>query len=433
MKANISPCERIAGSPALPADKSIAHRTALLAALADGKTEIIGYPDAEDPQSTLRCLTQLGVQIEKTKNALIIHGVGKKGLRRPKEPLDCGNSGTTMRLLTGILSGQLFESVLTGDASLSARPMERIAAPLREMGAQIELDNGHAPITLKRSALHGITYRLPVASAQVKSCMLLAGLFASGKTTVIEPQATRDHTERMLDLPVAIIDGERHITVDPHTVIPSGMRRIPRDISAAAFFLSAAAILPNASLELKGVGNNPSRTAFLDTLRAMGGIFLVQNERTEGNEPIADIRAYPSPDGLRGVEVGGEIVSNLIDEIPVLAAAATYAQGTTVIRDARELRVKETDRIAATAEVLRAMGASVEEHEDGLQIEGEKRLQGGDVDAAGDHRIAMAAAVAALGAEGPTTIHGAEAAAISFPGFWEALRSVTSGETVVLK
>ena len=430
----VHPAAALAGSPALPADKSVAHRAALFAALAEGESEIVGFSDAADPRSTLACLRALGVEVEERADvlgdegvpSLHVQGVGVRGLRAPSGPLDCGNSGTTMRLLAGVLAGQPFVSTLTGDASLSARPMGRIADPLRQMGARIALRDGHAPIQIEGAALAGMTYRLPVASAQVKSAVLLAGLAASGTTTVVEPVATRDHTERMLELDVLTVGGERHISVEGGRTIRPRLWAVPRDVSAAAFFLVAGSVAEAATIELTGVGLNPTRSGVLDVLRAMGADIRVTNERERGGEPIGDLRVE-APGGLSAVEIGGAIVPNLIDEIPVLAVAAAYAEGRTVIRDAAELRVKETDRIEATAAFLRAMGASVEERPDGLVIEGGRPLHGATVDACDDHRIAMAAAVAALGASSPTTIRGASAAAVSFPGFWSALDSVAAG------
>ena len=429
MTVTIHPTPALAGRPPLPADKSIAHRAAIFAALASGETEIVGYSDAEDPQSTLACLRQLGVEMEWREGSLFVQGRGPDGLRPPEAPLDCGNSGTTMRLLAGVLAGRPFQSVLTGDASLSRRPMERIAAPLREMGATVEMADGHAPLAISGGTLSGITYRLPVASAQVKSAVLLAGLGARGETTVIEPEPTRDHTERMLGLDAIEIGGERHVSVEGGREVMARLRVVPKDVSAAAFFLVAGACAKEGRIEMAGVGLNPSRTALIDVLRAMGAPIRASNERDRAGEPLADLRVEPA-DGLVGVEVGGAIIPNLIDEVPILAVAATQATGRTLIRDAAELRVKETDRIEATAAALRAMGAHVEERPDGLVIEGGAPLHGAEVDSRHDHRIAMAAAVAALSASGETMIHGADAAAVSFPGFWEALEAVAGQGTV---
>ena len=428
MTVTIHPAPGLAGRPALPADKSIAHRAALFAGLADGESEIVGFSDAADPQSTLACLQQLGVQMETREDSLFITGRGLDGLRQPERPLHCGNSGTTMRLLAGILATRPWESVLVGDASLSSRPMARIADPLREMGARVDMTDGHAPVTIQGGRLRTITYRLPVASAQVKSCVLLAGLGATGETTVIETAPSRDHTERMLGLDVLDIGGERHISVEGGRAVRARLRVVPRDISAAAFFLVAGALAEESRIEMRSVGLNPSRTALIDVLRAMGAPITVTGERMRAGEALGDLRVEAA--SLTSVTVAGEIIPNLIDEIPVLAVAATQAAGTTTIRDAAELRVKETDRIAETARFLRAMGADIEERPDGLAVRGPTPLHGAEVDAKHDHRIAMAAAVAALSASTPTTIHGAEAASVSFPGFWDALEAVGGKGTV---
>lgn len=419
----VRPARRLQGTVPLPSDKSIAHRAALLAALGDGTSRLVHYPAAADPQSTLSVLRQLGVRIVEEEEALVVEGRGLEGLRPSAEPLDCGNAGTLMRLMTGILAGQPFDSTLVGDASLSSRPMGRVTRPLRQMGAVLELTDGHAPVTVRGGhPLRGIEYVLPVPSAQVKSCVLLAGLFAEGETTVVEELPSRDHTERMLGLDVFETEGRRHITISRGHVIPARTWAIPRDFSAAAFFLVAGAIVPGGELTLPGVGLNPTRSALLDVLRAMGAEITVMNEREFGGEPIADLVVRPS--ALQGVTVGGAIVPNLIDEIPILAVAAACAEGRTEIRDARELRVKETDRIDAMARNLRALGAAVEELEDGLIIDGGRPLQGAIVPSFDDHRIAMSMGVAGLVAHGETTIEDPHCADISFPGFWEALARI---------
>ena len=417
----VHPAETLLGEVPLPADKSIAQRAILLAGLADGTSHIVNFPASADPQSALSCMRQLGVQTADEDGILAVHGMGLHGLRAPDAPLDCGNSGTTMRLLSGILAGQTFDSVLVGDPSLSKRPMERIAEPLRAMGARIELTDGHAPIQIRGGArLNGITYPLPVPSAQVKSCVLLAGLYAEGETTVIESKPSRDHTERMLGLDVLEMKGQRYITVRNGHTIPAQTWAVPRDFSAAAFFLVAGSIVPHADLRMPGVGINASRSALLNVLRAMGARIAVENERVHAGEPIADLTVRSAP--LRAVRVDGDLIPAIIDEIPVLAVAAAVAQGRTEIRDAGELRIKETDRIAAMVANLRAMGADVEEFEDGLAITGSDRLQGATVDAFDDHRIAMAMGVAGLRARGETRIQGAECARVSFPGFWKLLK-----------
>jgi 3-phosphoshikimate 1-carboxyvinyltransferase len=426
MNQTVSQASSLRGAPTLPADKSISHRAALLSALGDGPSRIHNFPDSADPQSTLSCLRQLGVESRRNADGtMIVKGRGLEGLQPPSEPLDCGNSGTTMRLLAGILAGQPFGSVLSGDESLQKRPMERIADPLNAMDARVSLVDHHAPIRIRasRGGLSPIEYRLPVASAQVKSCVLLAGLFANGQTEVIEPVPARDHTERMLDLPIQEVGGDRHILVDGGTSIGARTWSVPGDFSAAAFFLVAATLVPDSEITLEGVGLNPSRTALLEVLRGMGADLTVTNERVEGGEPIGDIRVRSAK--LDGVDIGGRAIPNLIDEIPVIAVAAACAEGTSEIRDAEELRVKETDRLHAITENLRALGAEVEEQEDGLTIEGHgPNLLGTDVDSFGDHRIAMAMGVAGLVAHGETTIHDAGCARVSFPGFWEELHGL---------
>lgn len=422
----IHPVASLSGTVHVPSDKSVAHRAALLAALGDGVSEIRNYPASADPQSTLSCLRQLGVVIREESDRLVVEGAGLEGLRAADGPIDCGNSGTTLRLLAGILAGQPFSSTLVGDASLSRRPMARVTEPLGRMGAPIETEDGHAPVYLRGGRrLQGISYRLPVPSAQVKSCVLLAGLFAEGETTVIESVPSRDHTERMLGLDVFEMGGLRHLTVSGGQRIPARQWTVPRDFSAAAFFLVAGSIVPAGEVVLPEVGLNPTRSALLDVLRAMGAQIVVSNERVYGGEPVADLHVRPAQ--LNGVTVGGSLIPNLIDEIPVLAVAAACARGRTEIRDAAELRVKETDRIAAVARNLRAMGATVEEFDDGLAIEGGKKLKGTTVESFDDHRIAMSMGVAGLIAEGETRVVDAGCAAISFPDFWEKLAYLYEG------
>ncbi len=413
------------GKVELPGDKSIAHRAAIFAALSDGRCEIVNFPDSGDPRSTLHCLRQLGVTIEDGDQSVIVHGVGLRGLSAPDGPLDCGNSGTTMRLLSGVLAGQPFSSELVGDASLMSRPMDRIAAPLRSMGARITLDDNRPPVRIEGTdgPLKAIEYDLPVASAQVKSAVLLAGLYADGETTVIESVPTRDHTERMLRLETVSIGDRHRIIVKGGGAIPARTWAIPRDFSAAAFFLVAGAITPNADLIINGVGMNPTRAAALDVLTAMGARINVSRERTYGGEPIADLRVRSS--ALVGVRIAGATVPNLIDEIPILAVAAARADGVSEIRDAAELRVKESDRIKWIVQNLRSLGSEVDEHDDGMTIHGGAGWKARPVDSAGDHRLAMAMGVAALVTEGHTTIRDADCAEVSFAGFWTQLRTVT--------
>ncbi len=419
------PVSALHGTVLLPPDKSIAHRAMLLAAIGEGTSTVVGFPEAADPRSTKACMEALGARVTEDDGVLSVEGHGTRGLRAPSAPLDCGNSGTTMRLLAGLLAGQSFESVLVGDASLSGRPMRRVADPLAAMGARIATTDGHAPLHVTGAPLTGMVYRLTVASAQVKSCVLLAGMLAEGTTTVVEPVATRDHTERMLGLE-AVVDGvERRISVDGGHRVAAQTWTVPRDFSAAAFFLVAGSIVPEGDLVLPGVGLNPTRTALLDVLRRMGADIVASNARTVGGEPIADLVVRPAR--LRGVRVDGAVVANLIDEVPILALAAACADGVTEIRDASELRVKETDRIAAVAQNLRALGADVTEHPDGLTVRGGRRLTGAHLATHGDHRIAMMAGIAGLVAHGAVTTDDPGCAAVSFPGFWETLAGVVRG------
>jgi 3-phosphoshikimate 1-carboxyvinyltransferase len=413
----------LVGTVLLPADKSIAHRAALFSALSIGTSHIVGYPTSEDPKSTLSCLRQLGIQIASDEVGLSVVGKGLNGLVSPENALDCGNSGTTMRLLSGILAGQSFSSVLKGDYSLSSRPMGRIIDPLRMMGALIESNGGRAPLRIEGSQnLRAVEYELPVASAQVKSCVLLAGLFSKGITTVIENTPTRDHTERMLGLSSVTIGSKKYISVQGGQQKPAQMWSIPGDFSAAAFFLVAGSIVPNSALHLPRVGLNPTRTGLIDILRAMGADISIRNERIVAGEPIADLDVRSSE--LTGITIGGEIIANIIDEIPILAVAASVAAGETIIQDAAELRFKETDRISAMMNGLTTLGARIEEREDGLVISGGSSLTGGTVESFNDHRIAMAMGVAGLMASGDVRVEGANAAAVSFPTFWDVLQEL---------
>lgn len=436
MEQVISPTRRIGGEILVPGDKSISHRALMLAALAQGESIVHNLAPGEDVRSTARCLRALGVKISLKaahkgagRPMAVVAGVGFRGLRPSEGPLDAGNSGTTLRLLGGILAGQPFESVLTGDESLSRRPMNRIVEPLRRMGAQVESCEGHAPLRIQgpsEGRLRAISYELPVPSAQVKSCVLLAGLYAEGSTTVIEPVPTRDHTERLLArLGVPIECCENTITlVGPVTrELEPFEVRVPGDLSSAAFFIAAATLLPGSELLLRDVGVNPTRTGFLDVLRRMGARIKLLNEHEEGGEPVADLLVRGTS-RLQAIKLDGSELSRLIDEVPLLAVVATQAEGTTVVRGAQELRVKETDRLRAVALNLRRLGAHVEELPDGFILEGPQRLRGAQLESFGDHRIAMAFAVAGLVAEGETTIEGAEWAGISYPGFFAALERV---------
>ena len=421
MIRTVSNSIRFAGTAKLPADKSIAHRAALFASIADGASTLHNFPASADPQSTLSCLRQLGVPIETSQtNAVLIKGVGRDGFCEPNAPIDCGNSGTTMRLLSGMLAGQPFNSELIGDSSLSARPMRRIADPLQMMGAHISLTDGHAPIKIRRcDGLKGIDYRLPVTSAQVKSCVLLAGLWANGRTTVLENIPSRDHTERMLSLPVSRSMQVCSINSDVFHPIPSGTITLPGDFSAAAFILVATLIAGTGPVHLPNVGLNPSRTGLLAVLKQMGANIQITEHKTSEVEPIGDLTVQRTP--LHGVVIRGRQIPNIIDEIPIIAVAGAFAKGTTILRDATELRYKECDRIHATVTNLRKLGAEIEEFKDGFSITGMVPLRGATVSSYDDHRIAMAMGVAGLGAYGTTTIQNADAASVSFPEFWDTI------------
>ncbi len=428
MRATVRPLPSFRGEMRVPGDKSISHRAAILGSLGDGRTVARGFLSSADTDATLRCLAALGVHWTLEGDVLTVDGVGLSGFREPADVLDCGNSGTTMRVLAGALAGQPFLSVLTGDASLRSRPMERVATPLRSMGATVlTREGGLAPLVILGGALRPITYRLPVASAQVKSAILLAGLFTEGVTVVEEPAPSRDHTERMLAAMGADIRREEN------ALSVSGMSgglapldlTVPGDLSAAAFWMVLAACAPDAEVRLPAVGVNPTRTGIIDALEAMGACVEVSEERLSGGEPVADIVVRSSR--LRGASFGGDLIPRLQDEIPALAVAAVFARGRTEVRDAAELRVKESDRIAMLAGGLRAMGARIEELSDGFVIEGTGRLRGARVESHGDHRLAMAFAVAGLLAEGETAIEGAESVAVSYPGFWDDIDRLRAG------
>ena len=403
----------------MPGDKSISHRYAMLAAIAEGITRLDNFSTGADCASTLGCIKALGVAVERTENSIVIHGRGE--LQPPIAPLDCGNSGSTMRMLSGILAGQDFGSELTGDESLSRRPMARIIAPLEMMGAKISAQNaGRPPLHVTGGKLQAIRYNMPVASAQVKSCLLFAGLFANGRTAVVEPIRTRDHSELALRaFGAELTQAGNEVRIEGGQKLKAIEAAIPGDISSAAFFLCAAGLFPGSQLVIDVLLMNPTRARLLDILIQMGiGISVTQLEEQHG-----ELRGTVKVEGrdLRGITLTGADTAALIDEIPVLAAIAPYTSDGIEIRDARELRVKESDRIAAIAANLRAMGAQVDERDDGLKIPGGQTLHGAEIDSLGDHRIAMAFAVAALRAEGETRIRGAEAAVISYPGFFDAL------------
>ena len=427
----VRPARRIRGKIRLSGDKSVSHRAAIFSSLADGETKITNFASSRDCASTLACLGSLGVEIEQKGSTVTVRGNGKHGWRKPAGPLDCCNSGTTMRLLSGTLAGQSFDSVLVGDSSLQGRPMKRVIEPLAMMGARIDSIDGRAPLQIFGTGhLNGITYETPVPSAQVKSAVLLAGLFADGNTTVIEKTATRDHSERMLEYLGADISktsGEKgmHIAISGGSVLKARDLEIPGDVSSAAFFAVAAAILEGSELTIEGVGVNPSRTGALEFLKETGLEIDFGRQAEMNNEPVADISvgSKSADNSAKCPRLDGSRIANLIDEIPVLAVYGTQLENGLEIRGARELRVKESDRISAVVTNLRKMNADVEEFDDGMRI-GRSRLRGAEIDSFGDHRIAMAFAVAALIADGETEIHGAECVEISFPGFFDVLSEV---------
>lgn len=409
----------------MPGDKSISHRSVMFGALAKGVTEISNFLRGADCLSTISCFRSMGVDIEEKGENVLVHGKGLRGLRRPDGILDCGNSGTTTRLISGILAAQDFDVTLTGDESIQKRPMKRIIDPLSLMGAEIESvrGNGCAPLHITGAPLHGISYSTPVASAQVKSAILLAGLYADGETRVTEPAPSRNHTELMLSSFGADVRTEgTTVTIRQAEELYGQKIQVPGDISSAAFFIAAGLLIPGSEILLKNVGVNPTRDGVLRVFRRMGGSIETTALSSGSGEPAADLLVKASR--LHGVEIGGEEIPSLIDEIPVIAAAACFADGVTVIRDAAELKVKESNRIAAMTENLRAMGADVTETEDGMIIRGGRPLHGAVIDSRNDHRIAMTFAVAALAAEGETSIPQWDCVNISYPGFLEDLRKL---------
>lgn len=427
MDAILEGKRRIKGEITAPPDKSISHRSVMLGAIAEGVTEVERFLPADDCLSTVECFRKMGIDIRfDAPDKLVINGRGLRGLKKPDGPLYAGNSGTTIRLLSGILAGQSFEATITGDEPLLRRPMGRVVEPLSMMGAVIEGAGGgkYAPLTIRGGRLRGIRYELPVASAQVKSAILLAGLYAEGETTVIEKHKTRDHTEIMLSHfggRIFTMGGEVRLT--PVDKLSAGRVTVLGDISSAAFFMVAAAINEDSELLVKDVGINPTRTGIIDVLRKMGCDIEIHDERIQNGEKVASL--FIKGNGLCGTTIEGEIIPRLIDEIPVIAVAAAFAEGETVIRDAAELRVKESDRIKAVADNLRRFGADVTELEDGLIIRGGRSLKPAEVESFGDHRIAMAMAVAALSIPGYSRIKNAECVKISFPDFFEILGKVS--------
>lgn len=421
----VRPAARLRGTLSIPGDKSITHRALMFNAIAQGDAVLEGWLDSDDTRSTMACLRALGVAIEEPGDGrLIVHGHGRVALEEPTEILDCGNSGTSIRLLAGLLAGLPMLTILTGDESIRRRPMARILGPLRQLGVTVtaRAEGTLPPLVINGGpTVGGQTFEPPVASAQVKSAILLAGLAADGPTTVRELAGTRDHTERLLAAMGAgiAVDGTAVTLTPPKGDLRAIGVRVPGDISTAAPWMVAAAAHPDAELTLQGVGVNPTRTGLIDILRAMGADITLEEERTVGGEPVADIVVRSSE--LHGTHIGGALVPRAVDELPLAALAGALASGETVIADAAELRAKESDRVATTSALLRAFGVSVEEREDGLVVQGEARLEGATVDSSGDHRLAMLGGVAAILATGDSRISGAEAVNVSYPEFWADL------------
>ena len=438
MKRTISAPSRLEGVLAPPGDKSISHRAALLNSIAVGTARVSNFCVGDDRASMLRCLRGLGVKITRhvdcevsgEKEYFEVEGNGLHGLAEPVDVLNAGNSGTTMRLVSGLLAAQPFFSVLTGDKSLRARPMGRIIKPLQQMGARIQGrdGDGKAPLAIRGGGLRGVEYDMPVASAQLKSCLVIAGLYADGETTLHQPAASRDHTERMLEnMGAALVEDGLNLKVTPGKELRAVDVNVPTDTSSAAYWLVAGVCHPSAKVTVLNVGMNPTRTGVLEALESMGARLTVANRRMEGGEEVADITAESS--NLTATEIAGDLIPRLIDEIPILSLAACFAKGTTVIRDAQELRVKESDRIKSTVAGLRGMGGYVDETDDGMVIKGGSPLQGASGRSYGDHRLAMTLGVAGLLAAGETEVRGAEAAGVSYPTFWKDLESLIDGSS----
>jgi 3-phosphoshikimate 1-carboxyvinyltransferase len=415
-----------------PPDKSISHRAIILSAISKGKSLIKNLLISKDTESTINAFKALGVEIQgsggQLSDEIIIHGKGLYGLREPFDVIDCGNSGTTIRLISGVLSGNPFLSILTGDSSLRTRPMARIIKPLSLMGADItgRDDNRYPPLSINGKKLNSINYTLPVASAQVKSCLLLAGLYSYGETEISEPKKSRDHTERMLSAfgGNVTVDGLKVTVKESGNLSPSAIE-VPGDFSSAAFFIVASLLIPDSEITVKNVGINPTRTGLLEVLKKMGARIEILNIRNVSGEPVADICCRGKSE-LNAVQINEETIPSMIDEFPVVCIAAAFAEGKTTIKGAGELRVKESDRIKSITSELRKMGVEIEEYTDGLSIAGTASLHGANLDSYRDHRIAMALAVAALAAEGKTTINGASSVDISFPGFFDTIRMLSS-------
>lgn len=423
MEKKISPANKLEGQVRPPGDKSISHRALILGSLCSGETTIIGLLMGEDVKHTIGCLKALGVTIKQAGSEVTVVGAGVGGLKKAEKKLDAGNSGTLMRILTGVLAGQDFECRFIGDESLHKRPMARIIRPLKKMGAEITARKGkYPPLNIRGRTLKAISYKLPVASAQVKSCILLAGLLAEGNTQVIEPNPSRDHTERMLEYLGANIIREANTITLSGGDLKGDTISVPADFSSASFFLTAGAIVPGATVKVLEVGVNPTRTGFLTVLKKMGANIKISNQRILNNEPRADITVQSS--NLEGIAIDGELIPLLIDEIPLIAVLATQADGRTVIKGAEEARVKETDRVKATVENLKRMGAEVKERPDGMVIKGKQALKGGIVKSYGDHRMTMAFSVAGLIAQKDTIIQNAQWVNVSYPHFYKHLKEL---------
>lgn len=415
-------CGPLRGEVTVPGDKSVSHRGVMFGSIAKGTTEIHNFLQGADCLSTIACFRQMGIEIENHNDTVLVHGNGLRGLKKPDGTLDCGNSGTTARLICGILSGQDFSCTLTGDASIQKRPMKRIITPLSQMGAKLRSlrDNGCVPLEITGTKLHSVSYASPVASAQVKSAVLLAGLYGDGITQVTEPYVSRNHTELMLRCFGADVRTEgTKAVIHPAEELYGQNILVPGDISSAAFFIAAGLIVPGSEILIRNVGINPTRNGILKVCKSMGADLVLLNENQDTGEPTADILVKSS--SLHGIEIGGAVIPTLIDELPVIAAMACFAEGETVIRDAAELKVKESNRIEVMVRNLSAMGADVTETEDGMIIRGGKPLHGAVLESKSDHRIAMTFAVAACLADGETEILGAECVNISYPGFYKDL------------
>lgn len=423
---SIQPIKKIKGTIKVPGDKSISHRAIILGAIAEGETKIKGFLRGEDCLNTIKIFKQMGVSIEEnSQGEVLIRGRGLDGLTKPSSTLEAGNSGTTMRLVSGILAGQNFTSTITGDQSLSSRPMKRIIEPLKQMGAKIEArEDNFAPLIITGGKLKGINYVSQIASAQVKSCLLLAGLYAQGETSVSEPVKSRDHTERMLKyFGLEVRDKGLTVSLSGPARLSSQLVGVPGDISSAAFFIIAAILVNGSEIKIRDIGLNPTRSGIIKVLKQMGTEIIIAKERTDGNEPVGELIIKSSR--LKGVKITRELIPFLIDEIPILTVAATQAEGITEISGAKELRVKESDRIKTISSQLNLMGARIEEKEDGMIIHGPTKLKGSRVNTFGDHRMAMSLAIAGLIADGKTTILDTECINTSFPGFMELLKKIS--------